>query len=48
MLDIKVTKTDCPKQKPTDKDQLGFGKIFVNFVQNEPGGIRGNFQKSQQ
>ena len=32
MLDIKVTKTDCPKQKPTDKDQLGFGKIFTDHM----------------
>ena len=30
MLDIKVTKTECPKQKPTDKDQLGLGKIFTD------------------
>lgn len=31
MLDIKITKTSCPKQKP-DSSTLGFGKIFTDHM----------------
>lgn len=36
MLDIKITKTTCPKAKPQDENNLGFGKIFTDhmFVMN--------------
>ena len=36
MLDIKVTKTTCPKAKPADESKLGFGKIFTDhmFIMN--------------
>lgn len=27
MLDIKITKTTAPKEKPQDESKLGFGKI---------------------
>ena len=30
--DIKITKTDCPKAKPTDESKLGFGKIFTDHM----------------
>lgn len=29
---IKVTRTDCPKEKPQDQSQLGFGKIFTDHM----------------
>ena len=34
MLDIRITKTDNPKEKPSGK--LGFGKIFTDhmFIMN--------------
>ena len=31
MLDIKITKTTCPKEKP-DSSNLGFGKIFTDHM----------------
>ena len=31
MLDIKITKTSCPKEKP-DSSTLGFGKIFTDHM----------------
>ena len=31
MLDIKITKTTCPKEKP-DSSTLGFGKIFTDHM----------------
>ncbi len=36
MLDIKITKTTCPKAKPQDESKLGFGKIFTDhmFIMN--------------
>ncbi len=36
MLDIKITKTTCPKEKPQDESKLGFGKIFTDhmFIMN--------------
>lgn len=36
MLEIKVTKTTAPKQKPADQSKLGFGKIFTDhmFIMN--------------
>ena len=36
MLDIKITKTTTPKEKPKKGDKLGFGKIFTDhmFVMN--------------
>ena len=36
MLDIKITKTTHPKQKPADETKLGFGKKFSDhmFVMN--------------
>ena len=36
MLDIKITKTTEPKQKPAAGEKLGFGKIFTDhmFVMN--------------
>lgn len=36
MLDIKITKTTSPKEKPKKGDKLGFGKIFTDhmFVMN--------------
>ncbi len=36
MLDIKITKTTCPKEKPSDESKLGFGKIFTDhmFIMN--------------
>ena len=36
MLDIKIIKTDCPKEKPAKGQKLGFGKIFTDhmFVMN--------------
>ena len=30
--DIKITKTDCPKAKPADESNLGFGKIFTDHM----------------
>ena len=32
MLDIKITLTDTPKQKPSDESALGFGKIFTDHM----------------
>ncbi|MBQ3073536.1 MAG: branched chain amino acid aminotransferase, partial [Ruminococcus sp.] len=32
MLDIKITKTTCPKAKPQDENNLGFGKIFTDHM----------------
>ena len=29
---ISVTKTDCPKARPTDESKLGFGKIFTDHM----------------
>ena len=36
MLNIKITKTTSPKQKPAPGQKLGFGKIFTDhmFVMN--------------
>ena len=36
MLDIKITKTTQPKQKPAEGQPLGFGKIFTDhmFIMN--------------
>ena len=36
MLDIKITRTTEPKQKPAAGQKLGFGKIFTDhmFVMN--------------
>ena len=36
MLDIKITLTDHPQQKPAAGQPLGFGKIFTDhmFVMN--------------
>ncbi|MGM9941625.1 MAG: branched-chain amino acid aminotransferase [Bulleidia sp.] len=31
-MDIKVTRTETPKPKPTDKDSLGFGKKFTDHM----------------
>ena len=30
--DISITKTDCPKERPTDESKLGFGKIFTDHM----------------
>lgn len=32
MLDIKITKTTNPKEKPTDESKLGFGTIFTDHM----------------
>ena len=32
MLDIKITKTTHPKEKPQDESKLGFGKIFSDHM----------------
>ena len=32
MLDIKIVKTEHPKQKPQDESKLGFGKIFTDHM----------------
>ena len=32
MLDIKITKTTHPKQKPADETKLGFGKKFSDHM----------------
>ena len=32
MLDIKLTRTTTPKAKPTDENNLGFGKIFTDHM----------------
>ena len=32
MLDIKVTKTTHPKEKPQDESKLGFGKKFSDHM----------------
>ena len=36
MLDIKITRTATPKEKPAKGQKLGFGKIFTDhmFVMN--------------
>ena len=31
-MEIKITKTTCPKVKPTDESKLGFGKIFTDHM----------------
>lgn len=31
-MEIKITKTTAPKQKPTDENKLGFGKIFTDHM----------------
>ncbi len=31
-INIKITKTTCPKQKPTDETKLGFGHIFTDHM----------------
>ncbi len=31
-LEIKITKTEKPKQKPADENHLGFGKIFTDHM----------------
>ena len=32
MLDIKITRTTSPKEKPQDETKLGFGKIFTDHM----------------
>ncbi len=32
MLDIKITRTATPKNKPQNKDELGFGKLFTDHM----------------
>jgi len=32
MLNIQVTRTTAPKQKPQDETKLGFGKIFTDHM----------------
>ena len=32
MLDIKITRTTTPKEKPQDESKLGFGKIFTDHM----------------
>ena len=32
ILDIKIVKTEHPKQKPQDESKLGFGKIFSDHM----------------
>ena len=32
MLDIKITKTTHPKEKPQDESKLGFGKKFSDHM----------------
>ena len=32
MLDIKITKTTTPKEKPADETKLGFGKIRTDHM----------------
>ena len=32
MLDIKITKTTHPKEKPQDESKLGFGKKFTDHM----------------
>ena len=32
MLDIKITKTSTPKEKPSDEKSLGFGKVFTDHM----------------
>ena len=32
MLDIKITRTTCPKEKPQDESKLGFGKKFTDHM----------------
>ena len=31
-LDIKIIKTETPKEKPVDESTLGFGKIFTDHM----------------
>jgi branched-chain amino acid aminotransferase len=31
-FDISITKTDCPKARPTDESKLGFGRIFTDHM----------------
>lgn len=31
-MEIKITKTTCPKAKPVDESKLGFGKIFTDHM----------------
>ena len=30
--EIKITRTDCPKEKPQDQSKLGFGKLFTDHM----------------
>ena len=32
MLDIKITRTTSPKEKPQDESKLGFGKKFTDHM----------------
>ena len=32
MLDIKITRTTSPKEKPQDETKLGFGKKFTDHM----------------
>ena len=32
MLDIQITRTQSPRQRPTDETKLGFGKIFTDHM----------------
>ena len=32
MLDIKITRTTSPKEKPQDESKLGFGKKFTDLM----------------
>ena len=32
MLNIRIEKTTCPKQKPADESALGFGKLFTDHM----------------
>ena len=32
MLNIQVTRTTAPKEKPQDESKLGFGKIFTDHM----------------
>ena len=31
-MEIKITRTTAPKQKPADESKLGFGKIFTDHM----------------
>ena len=32
MAELKIQRTNCPKQKPADESKLGFGKIFTDHM----------------